>query len=154
MAAYENLLRKIILRAPHAALLSFAAFAWKIDEVGDKPPYTSVPNPFWNTGVCMLQVQVLFPSLPAAGRQLQGGMPSQMCVVLPEISCTCDGSTVWTGAADATCMADTGRFLLQTPKTEATAAVATAEMAGGYIYNTRSTTICTLSNHACSGIPQ
>ncbi|WIA20182.1 hypothetical protein OEZ85_006030 [Tetradesmus obliquus] len=50
VAAYENLLRKIILRAPHAALLSFAAFAWKIDEVGDKPPYTSVPNPFWNTG--------------------------------------------------------------------------------------------------------
>ncbi|WIA40471.1 hypothetical protein OEZ86_013827 [Tetradesmus obliquus] len=50
VAAYENLLRKIILRAPHAALLSFAAFAWKIDEVGDEPPYTSVPNPFWNTG--------------------------------------------------------------------------------------------------------
>jgi hypothetical protein len=50
VAAYENLLRKIILRAPNAALMSFAVYAWKIDEVGDEPPYTSVPNPFWNTG--------------------------------------------------------------------------------------------------------
>ncbi|KAF6261146.1 hypothetical protein COO60DRAFT_1625477 [Scenedesmus sp. NREL 46B-D3] len=50
VAAYENLLRKVILRAPNTALLSFAAFAWKVDEVGNKPPYTSVPNPFWNTG--------------------------------------------------------------------------------------------------------
>jgi hypothetical protein len=54
VAAYENLLRKIMLKAPNAALLSFAAFAWKIDEVGDEPPYTSVPNPFWNTGECEL----------------------------------------------------------------------------------------------------
>jgi hypothetical protein len=50
VAAYENLLRKIIIKAPHAALLSFAVYAWKIDEVGNRPPYTRVPNPFWNTG--------------------------------------------------------------------------------------------------------
>jgi hypothetical protein len=52
VAAYENLLRKIIIKAPHAALLSLAVAAWKLDEVGagNKPPFTRVPNPFWNTG--------------------------------------------------------------------------------------------------------
>jgi hypothetical protein len=79
VAAYELLLRRMIRRAPDAALLSVAAFAWAYmepwqpnrtvsdlnSEEQDQPPDGTLPSPYYYSGTCCVWwfgLQVLFLS--------------------------------------------------------------------------------------------